>query len=161
MLQHRESDSVVTSQVTTTGGMFQEASSFVQDLCGGCVERISAKPNNFDTDSGFEGIYPGNYNGESVHLIDRFRHLPCWFCFLPVISIAATATPAIGFELQLNIDSCIAFVGGVVVEAFFEAFVEKLDTRPIRHASQKKRVAKSMVRIAADFWWKDGHQEWL
>lgn len=55
MLQHRESDSVVTSQVTTTGGMFQEASSFVQDLSEGCMEKTSTKPNDFDTDSGFEG----------------------------------------------------------------------------------------------------------
>ena len=44
-----------TSSVTDMGSMFLGASSFNQDISNWCVTNIGSKPNNFDSDSGFEG----------------------------------------------------------------------------------------------------------
>jgi hypothetical protein len=35
--------------------MFENASSFDQDISGWCVSQIGSEPSNFDTGSGFDG----------------------------------------------------------------------------------------------------------
>lgn len=44
-----------TSNVTDMGGMFRVANSFNQDISEWCVKDTTKKPEDFDTDAGFEG----------------------------------------------------------------------------------------------------------
>jgi surface protein len=45
-----------TSNVESMNGMFLNAQSFDQDISAWCVEQITHKLSNFDTDAGFEGV---------------------------------------------------------------------------------------------------------